>query len=258
MTMTSSEYFFHHFSFINQGSPPIPTVKESSLFWPLSPLLCNFFLCLLLFLTVRHFGKKNNTIQMKSSLCYYSDLLSKFPKNNIITCSNWCTLFSVWSLGSRDAAFLHNYDNIDWCAVPLNLCNLLWSWVAYALSQFCSAGWILRLTPCWLTASLQVVQTLLQTGSPSANSKSPLILHTHKACVCQDETGDCNRRTLKKIRGCSKIISVYKMHVNVPIFSLCDSGLTAEMEAAGLLSFWKNMKQLQVCDCPLLSCCGPK
>lgn len=26
------------------------------------------------------------------------------------------------------------------------------------------------------------------------------------------------------------------MHVNVPIFSLCDSGLTAEMEAAGLFS----------------------
>ncbi len=119
-------------------------------------------------------------------------------------------------------------------------------------------GWILRLTLRWLTASLQVVQTLLLTESPSANSKSPLILHAHKACVCQDETGDWNRHTLKKIRGCSKIISVCKMHVNVPISSLCDSGLTAEMEAAGLLSFWKNMKQLQVCDYTLLSCCGPK
>lgn len=72
------------------------------------------------------------------------------------------------------------------------------------------------------------------------------------------ETGDWNRRTLEKMCGCSKIISVYKMHVNVPIFSFCDSGFTAEMKAVGLLSFWKNMKQLRVCDWPLLSCWGPK
>lgn len=45
----------------------------------------------------------------------------------------------------------------------------------------CRAGRFLRLTPCWLTASLQVVRTSLQTGSPSANSKSPLILHSHMA-----------------------------------------------------------------------------
>lgn len=78
----------------------------------------------------------------------------------------------------------------------------------------------LRLTLRRLTASLQVVRTSLQTGSPSANSKSPLILHSHMACACQDETGDLNRQTLEKILGCSKISSVYKMHVNVPIFSL--------------------------------------
>lgn len=72
------------------------------------------------------------------------------------------------------------------------------------------AGQILQRTLGWLVTSPQVVQTSLQTGSPSANSESPLILHFHNACVCRDETGDWNRGTSEKICGSSKIISVHK------------------------------------------------
>lgn len=67
-----------------------------------------------------------------------------------------------------------------------------------------------------------------------------------------------DRCMLQKMCFFSKIISVYKMHVNVPIFSVCDSGFTAEMKAGGLLRFGKNIKQWQICDWPLLPCCGPK
>lgn len=53
--------------------------------------------------------------------------------------------------------------------------------------------------------------------SISKNSKSPFITHSHMVCECRDETGDWN--TIVNTCGDSQIISVSKIHVNVPIYS---------------------------------------
>lgn len=85
--------------------------------------------------------------------------------------------------------------------------------------------------------------------------KSPHIAFTHGMWTPR---WDCRLKQMH-VRRDTWIISVYKMHVNVSIFFSPFPGFTAEMEASGLLSFWKNMKQLWACDGPLLSSyCGPK
>lgn len=124
--------------------------------------------------------------------------------------------------------------------------------------------------------SFQRLQSLLNPGADSALADSissgGLDFITVRESICKQQkspsrprhhalahkTRDWNTHFSWDMCSRGKIISVYKMHVNVPIFSFCDSGFTAEMEVTGLLSFWKNMKQLQVYNCPLLSCCAPE
>lgn len=61
-------------------------------------------------------------------------------------------------------------------AQPLYSALILTSVCANTIFKDCRAGWSL-----WLTASLQVVRTSLQRGSPSVNSKRLLKKHLHVA-----------------------------------------------------------------------------
>lgn len=70
--------------------------------------------------------------------------------------------------------------------------------------------------------------------------KTPQTAFTRSKMRLQTETDARQKRYV----ATQKIISVYKMHVNVSIFFFPYPGFTAEIEVTGLLSVWKNMKQL--------------
>lgn len=205
-----------------------------------------------LFLTVRHCGNFLYCTNKMITECLFisTDIVLWTYHNNV-----WKLMFLVqgaipWQQRYRLSCIIRTIS-IDgqYCSVCLICCDVDSHMFHHSFQRLKS--WEIPAADSVLGDSIPSGGLHLITDTVSDSKQSPHIALKHGM-------PRWDRRVLQEMYFFSKIISVYKMHVNVPIFSVCDSEFTAEMKAGGLLRFGKKIKQWQVCDWPLRPCCGPK